>query len=232
MAQRTKTKSRTSSRKKAASTTRRSTAAKRAAAGRKGGRASAAQRKSTTRKSALRKSAASRRRSVSPAIARAAREMSRMMDGQMAPSDVTALLEKDHREVEAMFETFEKLESKAEKGQLAAKICMALTVHTTIEEELLYPLAHKKIEHDLVDEAVVEHNSAKQLIAEIEAMKPSEHLYDAKVKVLSEYIKHHVKEEQDEMFPQLRSSGIDLRKLGEQLMQRKVELLEQMGGRA
>lgn len=210
MAQRTKTKSQTSSRKKAASSTRRS----------------------TTRKTTQRKSTASRRGTVPPAIAKAAREMSRMMEGQSAPSDAIALLEKDHREVEAMFKTFEKLESKAEKAQLAAKICMALTVHTTIEEEILYPPAHKKIEHDLVDEAIVEHNGAKQLIAEIEAMKPSEHLYDAKVKVLSEYIKHHVKEEQDEMFPQLRGSGIDLRKLGEQLMQRKVELLEKMGGRA
>jgi hypothetical protein len=219
MAQRTKTKSSTSTRKKAASrtTARRSTTAKRAASGRK-----------TTQ----RKSTASRRRAVPPAIAKAAREMSKMMESQSAPSDAIALLEKDHREVEAMFEKFEKLESKAEKAQLAAKICMALTVHTTIEEELLYPPAHKKIEHDLVDEAIVEHNGAKQLIAEIEAMKPSEHLYDAKVKVLSEYIKHHVKEERDEMFPQLRGSGIDLRKLGEQLMQRKVELLEQMGGRA
>ena len=229
MAQRTKTKSRTSSRKTTTgrSTARRSTTAKRAAAGRKGGRTSAARRKTTTRKPA-----ASRRRAVPPAIARAAREMSRMMEGQSAPTDAIALLEKDHREVEAMFEQFEKLESKPEKAQLAAKICLALTVHTTIEEELLYPPAHKKIEHDLVDEAIVEHNGAKLLIAEIEAMKPSEHLYDAKVKVLSEYIKHHVKEEQDEMFPQLRSSGIDLEDLGEQLMQRKNELLSQMGGRA
>jgi hemerythrin-like domain-containing protein len=158
--------------------------------------------------------------------------MSKMMEGQLAPSDAIALLEKDHREVEAMFETFEKLDSKAEKAKLAAKICLSLTVHTMIEEEILYPPAHKKIEHDLVDEAIVEHNGAKQLIAEIEAMKPSEHLYDAKVKVLSEYVKHHVKEEQNEMFPQLRSSGIDLRKLGAQLMERKVELLEKMAGKA
>lgn len=223
MAQRTKTKSRSSSRKKTTSrsTTRRSTTAKRATAGRKGGRASAARRKTTTR-----------RRAVPSAIAKAAREMSKMMEGRSAPSDAIALLEQDHREVEAMFEKFEKLESKTEKAQLAAKICLALTVHTMIEEEILYPPAHKKIEHDLVDEAIVEHNGAKQLIAEIEAMKPSEHLYDAKVKVLSEYIKHHVKEEQDEMFPQLRSSGIDLEDLGERLLQRKVELLEQMGGRA
>jgi hypothetical protein len=215
MAQRTKTKSQTSSRKKAASSTRRSTTAKRTATGRK-----SAPRKTTSR------------RAVPPAIAKAAREMSKMMEGQPAPSDAIALLEKDHREVEAMFKTYEDLESKPEKAKLAAKICLALTVHAAIEEEILYPPAHKKIEHELVDEAIVEHNGAKQLIAEIEAMKPSEHLYDAKVKVLSEYIKHHVKEEQDEMFPQLRSSGIDLEDLGEQLMQRKAELLEQMGGRA
>jgi len=214
MAQRTKTKSQTSSRKKAASTTRRSTTAKRTAAGR-----NSAQRKTASR------------RAVPPAIAKAAREMSKMMEGQSAPSDAIALLEKDHREVEAMFEKFEKLDSKSEKAQLAAKICLSLTVHTTIEEEILYPPAHKKIEHDLVDEAIVEHNGAKQLIAEIEAMKPSEHLYDAKVKVLSEYVKHHVKEEQNEMFPQLRRSGIDLRKLGAQLMERKAELLAAMGGK-
>ena len=228
MAQRTKTKSRTSSRKKATtrSTARRSTTANRAAprsaSGRKGGRARAAQRKSTSR----------RGRSVTPALAKAAREMSRMMEGQPAPSDAIALLEQDHREVEAMFEEFEQLDSKAEKSKLAAKICVALTMHATIEEELLYPPAHEEIEEDLVDEAIVEHDSARQLIAEIEAMKPSDHLYDAKVKVLGEYVKHHVKEEENEMFPQLKSSGIDLEDLGEQLMQRKAELLTQMAGRA
>ena len=228
MAQRTKTKSRTSSRKKATtrSTARRSTTAKRAAprsaSGRKGGRARAAQRKSTSR----------RGRSVTPALAKAAREMSRMMEGQPAPSDAIALLEQDHREVEAMFEEFEQLDSKAEKSKLAAKICVALTMHATIEDDLLYPPAHEAIEEDLVDEAIVEHDSARQLIAEIEAMKPSDHLYDAKVKVLGEYVKHHVKEEENEMFPQLKSSGIDLEDLGEQLMQRKAELLTQMAGRA
>lgn len=230
MAQRTKTKSRTAgSRKKAASrsTARRSTSAKRAAAGRKGGRASTSLRTGTQRKST-----ASRRRAFPPAWAKVAREMKKMMDAQPAPSDAIALLEQDHREVEAMFEQFEQLDSKAEKSQLAAKICVALTMHTSIEEELLYPPAHEEIEEDLVDEAIVEHDSAKQLIAEIESMKPSDHLYDAKVKVLGEYVKHHVKEEENEMFPQLRSSGMDLEDLGEQLMQRKAELLSQIGGRA
>lgn len=217
MAQRTKTKSRTSSRKKA---TTRSTARRKTT------------RSASAKRTSPRKSAASRRRAVPPALAKAAREMSRMMEGQPAPSDAIALLKQDHREVEAMFEQFEQLDSKAEKARLAAKICVALTMHATIEEELLYPPAHEEIEEDLVDEAIVEHDSARQLIAEIEAMKPSEHLYDAKVKVLGEYVKHHVKEEENEMFPQLRSSGIDLEDLGEQLMQRKAELLTRMGGKA
>lgn len=217
MAQRTKTKSRTSSRKKA---TARSTARRKTT------------RSASAKRASPRKSASSRRRAVPPALAKAAREMSRMMEGQPAPSDAIALLEQDHREVEAMFEEFEQLDSKAEKSKLAAKICVALTMHATIEEELLYPPAHEEIEEDLVDEAIVEHDSAKQLIAEIEAMKPSDHLYDAKVKVLGEYVKHHVKEEENEMFPQLKSSGIDLEDLGEKLVQRKAELLTQMAGRA
>jgi hypothetical protein len=217
MAQRTKTKSRTSTRKKAAT---RSTARRKTT------------RRASAKRASPRKSAATRRRAVPPAIAKAAREMSKTMDEQAAPSDAIALLEQDHREVEAMFEQFEKLDSKAEKARLAAKICLSLTVHTMIEEEILYPPAHKKIEHDLVDEAIVEHNGAKQLIAEIEAMTPREHLYDAKVKVLGEYVKHHVKEERDEMFPQLRKSNIDLRALGDKLLQRKAELLAQMAGKA
>lgn len=216
MAQRTKTKSRTSSRKKA---TTRSTARRKTT------------RSASAKRASPRKSAASRRRAVPPALARAAREMSKMMEAQPAPSDAIALLKQDHREVEAMFEQFEQLDSKAEKSKLAAKICVALTMHAAIEEELLYPPAHEEIEEDLVDEALVEHDSAKQLIAEIEAMKPSDHLYDAKVKVLGEYVKHHVKEEENEMFPQLKSSGIDLEDLAEQLMQRKAELLTRMGGR-
>lgn len=217
MAQRTKTKSRTTTRKETAT---------RSAASRKTTRRASAKRASP------RKSSAVRRRSLPPAIAKAAREMSKTMEGQSAPSDAIALLEQDHREVEAMFEQYEKLDGKAEKGSLAAKICLALTVHAAIEEELLYPPAHKKIEHDLVDEAIVEHNGARQLITEIEAMTPREHLYDAKVKVLGEYVKHHVKEERDEMFPQLRKSNIDLRALGEKLLQRKAELLAQMAGKA
>ena len=167
--------------------------------------------------------------SITPALARFARQMGAAIEEMTAPpSDAIALLKQDNREVEAMFKEFEELDSKAEKGKLAAKICLMLTVHATIEEELLYPQAHDEIEEDLVDEAIVEHGSARQLIAEIEAMNPGDHLFDAKVKVLGEYIRHHVKEEEGEMFPQLRSSDIDLEALGEQLMERKTRLLEQM----
>ena len=196
----------------------------------------ATRRASTARKSSARKTGRSTARrsrsfgmSITPALAKFARQMSAAIEEMTAaPSDAIALLKQDHREVDAMFKEFEELESKAEKGKLAAKICLMLTVHATIEEELLYPQAHEEIEEDLVDEAMVEHASAKQLIAEIEAMKPSDHLFDAKVKVLGEYIRHHVKEEEGEMFPQLRSSDIDLDALGEQLMERKTKLLEQM----
>ncbi len=195
-------------------------------------------RTATARKSSARKPRRSAARprgfgmSITPALAKFARQMSAAI-GEMtaAPSDAIALLKQDHREVESMFKEFEQLDSKAEKGKLASKICLMLTIHATIEEELLYPQAHEEIAEDLVDEAMVEHASAKQLIAEIEAMSPSDHLFDAKVKVLGEYIKHHVKEEEGEMFPQLRGSDIDLEALGEQLMERKTRLLEQMSKR-
>jgi hemerythrin superfamily protein len=221
----TKSKSRTASKTSRTSTARRTKTAK--------GRASTAgksSRKSTGRSTTRRRSGPRGfAMSITPALAKFARQMSAAIEEMAgAPSDAIALLKQDHREVEAMFKEFEELDSKAEKGKLAAKICLMLTVHATIEEELLYPQAHEEIEEDLVDEAIVEHASAKQLIAEIEAMSPGDHLFDAKVKVLGEYIKHHVKEEEGEMFPQLRSSDIDLEALGEQLTERKTRLLEQL----
>lgn len=217
---RTGTKSRKSTSRKSTSTARRSTSAKRAAAGRKGGRAGS---RSSSRGSLFSKASA--------AVLKAAREMGKLVSEQVVPADAISLLKQDHREVEAFFAQFEKAESKAEKGKLATKICLALTVHARIEEELLYPPAHAEIDHELVDEAQVEHNSAKLLIAEIEQMSPGDHLFDARVKVLSEYIRHHVKEEENEMFPQLKSSGLDLRDLGAALMQRKVELLAELTGK-
>jgi hemerythrin superfamily protein len=139
------------------------------------------------------------------------------------------LLEHDHREVEAYFEEFEDLEDEAAKSELAQKICMALTVHMQIEEEIFYPQARKATkDDDLLDEAVVEHAGAKNLIAEIEEMKPGEDLFDAKVKVLGEMIQHHVEEEEQELFPEVEGSGIDFEAVGAEMAKRKAELMKEM----
>ena len=141
--------------------------------------------------------------------------------------DAIALLKADHRQVEEWFEQFEKARDDDRKQTLATKICNALKVHTTIEEEIFYPAFLDATEDkELHHEAEVEHAGAKKLIAEIEAIGPDDDYYDAKVKVLSEMIKHHVKEEEQPggMFAEARKSEMDLDALGEQLAQRKSEL--------
>ena len=148
--------------------------------------------------------------------------------------DALKLLMADHKEVKALFQAYEKLVKSdadgAKKQAVAQQICTALTVHATVEEELLYPAAYDVLsEDDLVDEATVEHASAKELIAQIEGMEPSDDLYDAKVKVLGEYIDHHVKEEEGEMFPQARRARLDLVAMGEQIAQRKLALMAELG---
>ena len=149
--------------------------------------------------------------------------------------DAIALLKADHRQVETWFEQFEKTRSDERKLELAGKICEALKVHTTIEEEIFYPAFIEATEEkDLHHEAEVEHDGAKKLIAQIEASSPSDDYYDAKVTVLSEMIKHHVKEEEqrDGMFAKARQSEMDLGTLGEQMAARKAELMGEGGGRA
>jgi hypothetical protein len=138
------------------------------------------------------------------------------------------LLKKDHREVERYFQDYEGLEDDAEKLALAQKICAALTVHAQIEEEIFYPEERGEVDDDLLDEALVEHASAKALIAEIQSMKPGDDLYDAKVKVLGEYIQHHVKEEEGEMFPEAQKTDLDLDAIGRRLESRKAELMEKL----
>jgi hypothetical protein len=144
------------------------------------------------------------------------------------------LLKTDHREVEDMFDEYEQLEADAEKLALFKKIALALKVHTQIEEEIFYPAERGDVEDDLLDEARVEHDGAKKLIAEIEAMQPGEDLYDAKVRVLGEYIKHHVKEEEQPggIFAQAKRGDEDLDAMGEQLKARKKELMSKMGAKA
>ncbi len=141
------------------------------------------------------------------------------------------LLKQDHREVETWFDEYEQLESDKERLALFSKIALALKVHTRIEEEIFYPAERGEVEDDLLDEAYVEHDSAKKLIAEIEAMKPSDEFYDAKVKVLGEYIKHHVKEEEQPggLFSQAKKGDEDLDQMGERLKARKGELMAELG---
>jgi hypothetical protein len=151
-----------------------------------------------------------------------------------SPNDAIALLKADHREVKALFEEYKELvESEADDGEkkaLAEKICGLLTVHATIEEEIFYPAAKESLdEPDLVNEATVEHASAKDLIAQIQASEPTEELYDSMVTVLGEYIDHHVKEEEGEMFPKTRRTDMDLKELGVQLQERKGELMTELG---
>ena len=150
-------------------------------------------------------------------------------------TDAIGLLKADHREVEGWFEQFEKTRSDDRKLELAGKICTALKVHTQIEHEIFYPaFLEATEEEDIHHEAEVEHDGAKKLIAQIEGSGPQDDYYDAKVKVLSEMIKHHVNEEEkrDGMFAKARQSDMDLDALGEQLAARKQALMSgQQGSR-
>lgn len=152
--------------------------------------------------------------------------------GRPDPLAVT-LLKKDHREVEGWFDQYEQLDAESEKLALFNKIALALKVHTRIEEEIFYPAERGEVEDDMLDEAYVEHDGAKKLIAEIEAMSPGDEFYDAKVKVLGEYIKHHVKEEEQPggIFAQAKKGDEDLEAMGERMKARKQELVAQLGGR-
>jgi hypothetical protein len=141
-----------------------------------------------------------------------------------------SLLKQDHREVEAWFDEYEQLESDSDKSALFQKIALALKVHTRLEEEIFYPEERADVEDDLLDEAYVEHDGAKKLIAEIEAMKPADPFYDAKVKVLGEYIKHHVKEEEQAggIFAQAKKGDEDLDAMGERIKALKTELMAEL----
>lgn len=147
--------------------------------------------------------------------------------------DACDLLDADHKAVKALFKEYDTLtegrsRSTTRKRQLADQICKELTVHATIEEEIFYPAVRKAIkDNGLMNEATVEHASAKDLIAQIQGMDPADDLFDAKVTVLGEYIDHHVKEERAEMFTKARASKLDLVGMAGQLQQRKDELMAQ-----
>jgi hemerythrin superfamily protein len=144
--------------------------------------------------------------------------------------DGLAFLMKQHRDVEVLFDKFEASEDDAEKTTLVDQVCLALAVHAKIEEELLYPPAEDSIdEADLIEEAYVEHATAKDLIAQLEGMTVGDQYFDAKVKVLSEYIAHHVKEEETELFPEIKRSDMNLTGLGEKLQARSEQLKAEIG---
>lgn len=140
--------------------------------------------------------------------------------------DAIALLKADHETVSGLFEEYEKANTSKKKKALVAAICTELTVHTQIEEEIFYPAIKAALKDKLlVPEATVEHAGVKDLIAQLEGVEPEGEMYDAKVKVLSEYVKHHVEEEHEEMFPKVKASSLDLVELGAQMAARKADLL-------
>lgn len=153
-----------------------------------------------------------------------------------APKDACDLLDTDHKNVKKMFKEYEELTNSRgrtvaqKKMDLARQICNELTVHAQIEEEIFYPALRNVLkETDTIAEAEVEHQSAKDLIAQIEAMDSADEMFDAKVTVLGEYIDHHVKEERNEIFPKARSARkLDLVAMRDELMQRKEELMGEM----
>ena len=152
-----------------------------------------------------------------------------MTNASNKEQDAIELLKSQHDEVKAMFKQYDELgdRAKASKKKLAQKICEQLTMHTMIEEEIFYPAvrAASKELKDMLDEALVEHASAKDLVAQVEEMEPDEDLYDAKVTVLGEYIDHHVEEEEEEMFTKVRKLGLDLKALGLEMAERRDEIL-------
>jgi hemerythrin superfamily protein len=142
--------------------------------------------------------------------------------------DAIALLKDDHRKVEKLFKDFESAKGDGRKEKLARQICLELTIHTELEEKIFYPACEGTVEEDLLKESYVEHDAAKLLIAEIEAANgESDEYFDAKVKVLSEEIEHHVEEEEQAggFFSQAKKGDIDLDALGEQMAARKKELV-------
>ncbi|MGH8136724.1 MAG: hemerythrin domain-containing protein [Steroidobacteraceae bacterium] len=154
-------------------------------------------------------------------------------DKAASGEDAIAMLTADHEKVKALFKKLEKLKESdgadEEKAALVKQVCNELKVHAEIEEEIFYPAVREEIDAaDLMDEALVEHAGAKNLIAELEEMSPDDELYDAKVTVLGEQIQHHVKEEEGDMFPKAKKAKVDTTALGGQMAERKSELMEEL----
>jgi hemerythrin superfamily protein len=147
--------------------------------------------------------------------------------------DAIQLLKKDHAKVETLFAQYGKARSARDKGRIAANICKELKIHTRIEEKVFYPAARDHLRHELmIDEAVVEHAHIKELVADLEARTPDDDLYDADMKVLMDYVKHHVKEEERELFPKLRSTDMDMERVGARIAAMKTRIMRRANGGA
>jgi hemerythrin superfamily protein len=153
--------------------------------------------------------------------------------GRIQAQDAIAMLTADHKKVKKLFADFDKLRdtgSDEDKASIVDQICNELKIHTELEEEIFYPAVRKAInDGDLMDEALVEHAGAKDLIAQLEDASPEDDLYDAKVTVLGEQIDHHVKEEEGDMFPKAKKAKVDTEVLGATMLKRKITLMEKMG---
>ena len=142
------------------------------------------------------------------------------------PVEAIAMLRADHKVVSALFEEYESARSTSRKKSIVAKICTELGVHSQVEEEIFYPAVKQALkDKELVPEATVEHASVKDLIAQVKDVEPDGEMFDAKIKVMGEFVKHHVKEEQNEMFPRAKKTKLDMVALGAQMAARKQELL-------
>ena len=150
-------------------------------------------------------------------------------ESPIKPVDATTLLRADHKHVSELFEEYEFARSATKKRELVAEICTELTIHAQVEEEIFYPAVKAALkDHELIPEAMVEHATLKDLIAKVKGKEPDGELFDAKVKVMSEYVKHHVKEEQGEIFRKAKETKLDMMELGAEIAQRKQELMSQL----
>jgi hemerythrin superfamily protein len=143
-------------------------------------------------------------------------------------TDAIALLKADHQLLSGLFKEYDKASTSPAKKKIVAQLCFELSLHAQVEEEIFYPVVKQALkDHTLVPEAIVEHATLKSLIAQVEGMEPDGEMFDAKIKVLNEYVAHHVKEEQDEMFPKAKASNLNMLELGEKINARKLALIAQ-----
>jgi len=178
----------------------------------------------TAKSSSAKKAAPAAKKSPAKKVSPSSK-VSPALKPRASSKDAIAILRADHTLVSGLFADYEKTKSAAKKKSLVAQICTELSVHAQVEEEIFYPAFKAALrDKEMVPEATVEHATLKDLIAQVKGKEPDGEMFDAKIKVMSEYVKHHVKEEQNEMFPKAKKSKLDLVDLGAQILTRKDEI--------